>query len=134
MPLFEWKPEYDTNFAAMDRQHQEIVRRVNELHDALTGGAAAGDVDARFVAVIDATKEHFATEERYMADSAYPGYASHRMIHEILLVQIAEVRETQRAGKPLTAETTEFLRRWIEEHMTATDRTLANYLLGHGVR
>ncbi|MGB8773830.1 MAG: hemerythrin domain-containing protein, partial [Terriglobales bacterium] len=69
---FQWNPSYSVKVYALDAQHKKLFDIIRELYTAMSSGHgkdAVGDVLRR---LIDYTVQHFAAEEKLMAEHAYP--------------------------------------------------------------
>ena len=73
MAFIDWADSYSVNVAEMDKQHQQLVSLINELHRAMMAARVESTLEtvADEVAsmgktlqeLIDYTSYHFATEE-----------------------------------------------------------------------
>jgi hemerythrin-like metal-binding protein len=59
--------DFFTGLPEVDRQHEALFALVNRLHDAK--GHRAELLEQAFADLRDYVREHFATEERFMAES-----------------------------------------------------------------
>ena len=72
-------------FGDIDKEHLSIVEHLNTLADALTSGKTEPLEIARLCKVFeDVTLAHFASEERAMAATGYPGLEEHREFHRAI--------------------------------------------------
>jgi hemerythrin len=129
MSLFDWKADYSIGRTEIDFQHKQIFRMAGELHGAMVNGLGNDVVEALLDKVVAYTRHHFASEERLMKESEYPGYEKHREDHEKLAAQIAEFQEKIKDRKLAVAvEVMRFLRDWLDHHIHGADMKLGVYL------
>ncbi|HET9554022.1 MAG TPA: bacteriohemerythrin [Anaeromyxobacteraceae bacterium] len=133
--LFEWSSSLRTGVDEIDEQHQELFRRAERLVRALEAGDRSG-VEPVLRYLSDYVVSHFACEERWMAETEYPGLAAHRDQHQRFTDDFrAMVREYQRKGPtPLVALTVhEWLAEWLRRHIGRSDVELGRWLQARGV-
>lgn len=136
MALFDWKPEYSVEIASIDAQHKKLVDFINELHDAMRAGKGAEALGKVLKGLVDYTKNHFAAEEKLMAEHGYADLAAHKAEHEALLEKVGEVtaKFEQSKGSGLTIDVMNFLRDWLTKHILGTDRKYSAHLKAKGVK
>jgi len=111
--FFEWKDSLLVGHALIDTQHRELVRLVNELHDALLSGT---DATAVFAELAARAHEHFATEHDCFLRWRYPG-TTHEEEHARLERQLEEFR----ARSGVSLELLAFVAGWMRRHFEQTD-------------
>jgi hemerythrin-like metal-binding protein len=84
-----------------------------------------GDILARLQA-------HFALEETFMKDNAYPHYAAHKAEHEALLDAFTGfmVRFEQEPGAGASAAIEEIVDEWIVDHILTSDKKMSLLVKG----
>ncbi len=118
--------------AKIDEQHRQLVRLVNRLNRAVTGGDDPEQIAALFERLFAATREHFDTEHRYMMTYAYPALAVHDHEHQRLLDDLSGMAASATPGNELLI--LQRLKDWLLDHIQGADRKLSNFLLRHGCR
>lgn len=118
--------------AEIDEQHRHLVRLVNRLNRAVTGGHDPAQIAGLFVTLNAATREHFATEHHYMQRHDYPAMTAHELEHKRLLDDLAQIAVGAGPGRELLILQT--LKDWLLEHIQNSDRLLGQYLVRHGCR
>jgi hemerythrin len=131
---FEWTSGLLTGVDAIDEQHQELFRRAERLFNCLQRGDRS-QVEPLFAYLAAYSGSHFECEERWMAESGYPGLAAHRAAHREFSDQLLTlVREYRREGA--TPELAEALHAWLADwlcrHIGDADRTMGAWVAGHG--
>lgn len=73
MALIEWPPALELGVEQMDGQQGQLVRILNELHQAMLAGSQPRDLMHVMEELFLYTKYHSTAEERLMAEPAIPG-------------------------------------------------------------
>ena len=108
--------------APMDAIHREFY----DCMDALRG---PGDRAQSLLALHEHLLRHFAQEEHWMRETAFPACACHAREHEMALAVVAEVRRRHDAGDADIADRlAEELPQWFAVHAAAMDAGLAEHL------
>lgn len=131
MARIEWKPEYETGVAVVDEQHRHLVEIINRFDEALQKGKGSRHANEILNDLTGYTQEHFATEERLMAEAGYPHLKLHQSQHRQLLQKVERFQfEFNAAGRRITAELREFLGYWLVNHILRDDRAFGPSLTG----
>ena len=115
-----WKPYYSVGDPALDAEHQQIVKFVDELYASI----AAGREDAKTKDILDRliqyTFTHFEHEEQAMRECGYPNFDAHKAIHEQMRQRVAELRRN--VGLVKGRDLLYFLKDWFTNHVQAEDK------------
>ncbi|MGA3080077.1 MAG: bacteriohemerythrin [Terracidiphilus sp.] len=134
MALFTWGPKYSVGVDTIDKQHQGLVEALNELHAAMIKGQANAVTGPLLQKLVKYTREHFATEERMMSSTRYPGLAQHRIKHQDLTRQVEEFAGRFERGEiSVNVHLMNFLRDWLSTHILKEDREYGPWLNQHGL-
>lgn len=134
MARIEWKPEFATGVAEVDEQHRHLVEIINRFDEALRKGKGSRHANEILNDLTGYTQEHFATEERLMAEVGYPQLKLHQSQHRQLLQKVERFQfEYNAAGRRITAELHEFLGYWLVNHILRDDRAFGACLAGAAV-
>lgn len=134
MPLFEWNEQFSVGVAYFDAQHKNLVKLVNELHDAMREGKSGERLGGILAGLIDYTVRHFADEERAMARHGYRDVEEHRREHELLTAKVLEYKKRfEEKQVLLSIELAGFLKDWLTNHIMETDRRYGPFLAGKEV-
>ena len=135
--LIVWSPMYSTGIKILDDQHKGLCNIINELFNHSTGD----EVEERnyFKEVIQEMvqyiKEHFATEEKIMLATKYPGYAEQKKSHdEFTLKVINSVRDFEAGKRLVLVKLANFLKEWLLSHIAIMDIQYADYFKGIATR
>lgn len=124
--MIEWTPALSTGVPQLDEHHKTIFKWLAQLENA------AADQRTLFgVYVITRLKhyvnEHFAAEESLMLSAGYPDLAAHLEEHAAFRARIGEL-QLKSIAQDVSADTVEFLRHWLSNHIATTDMAYVPYL------
>lgn len=128
MPLMEWSNELVLDDGVIDDTHKEFVDLLNRMYDA---------PDDQLLTILDEfiahTEAHFAQEQRWMEELAFPPLSCHANEHAGVMEITREVRRRtadgdMRFGKVLAQGIAE----WFANHAATMDLMLAQYIEQHG--
>ena len=132
--LFPWSDTYSVNIGVIDMKHKNLVKIINDLHQAMVEGNGREQLGKILTSLISYTRAHFKTEEVFMESHRYPGWAKHKSEHDQLTKSVLDLQSKfQRNGVGLTVETLDFLKDWLIRHILGTDRQYAPFLNSKGV-
>ncbi len=126
--FYTWtQAELGLNVTEMDREHQELIARMNTLYktaqnkaDTVAMGQALADLAAF-------TVKHFADEEAYMEKIGFPGLPTHKLIHQQLLSQFNGYAEEFKKTNTLSDSFFNFLKVWLTSHIRGIDMKYADH-------
>lgn len=134
MTLIEWTPDLAIGVKLIDQQHGKLMDLVNRVADALAAERAPSELTPLLNELLQYSEFHFQSEERLMYQHFYVSRLPHKEGHLHLTQQIRKLRDDFAAGNPrLTADTLDFLRRWLLDHILHADKALGLYLNTRGV-
>ncbi len=132
MPIAAWNDSYKTGNLAVDHEHEELFKMVNELHDAVVSGHGKEVLMATLQKLAKYTVDHFAHEERLMVASKYPGYAEHKKAHDDLAQKATQIIADYQSGKlQLSMTLSRFLSDWIKSHINHSDMEMIQWVRAH---
>ncbi len=134
MPM-AWHPSLTSGNADIDRQHQEIIRRLADLVESLEAGRR-DEIGKMFEFLGDYVVEHFNAEEDAMERTRYPGRRVHAAAHARFVQQYAELRRLYEVAGPslaIVVRTATWIEDWLKAHIFGADRALARHLREVGV-
>lgn len=92
MSKFEWLPIFEVGVPEIDDAHRHLFALANEINEAIE----RKDCDlsrARVQVFIEASENHFAAEEKFLAKVGYVETESHRHYHAALLTKAKKVKQ-----------------------------------------
>ena len=136
MPLLMWSEKMSVGVRQFDTEHQQLIALLNDLFDGIEAGRGRDVLGRTLDGLIDYTQTHFANEERYLAEHAFPGLAAHQAEHAALTAQVVAEQHKYRAGASavLSLEVMAFFKVWLLKHIQGTDKGYTSFLNGKGVR
>jgi hemerythrin-like metal-binding protein len=137
-PFFEWREQWMLDVGFMDEDHRNLADLLNTLarrygrsdRPARRGTSERTELLEALEELGRQTRDHFRREEEVMRTLAYPGLATHKAEHDLLIAEYrAMVREISRSGSDrLEIETLEALKQWLMGHALDDDKELAVFL------
>jgi len=129
MSLIAWSNEYSVQVPMFDRQHQELFRLVNELHDAMSQGRSKDVMQRVLQGLMKYTQTHFADEERAMRECGYPEYDQHLAEHEKFTREVQRFADDYAQGRTaLSISVIDFLCVWLRNHIASSDKRYSSAL------
>lgn len=129
-----WKSDYDTGVEEIDEQHRILVNTINEAGEKLSEDSSLEALENITRDLLSYALYHFEEEEEMMQANNYKAYSqeeydSHMKQHREFSAQVVAVRESIKAGNPISKEDLiEFLTNWLINHINKTDKKLAAFL------
>lgn len=128
MLIAQWDDSYKTGHATVDKQHEQLFKMVNDLHDAIVAQKSKEVLGPTLKKLATYTVEHFQMEEALMEQLKYPERAAHRAKHEALTKQVKELIEKFESGKAVLSMTlSNFLANWLRHHIKQDDMALIKF-------
>lgn len=117
-----WDDSMLVGVSDLDQQHQGLFKVVQEMVGAL-GFDGQDQIALNVLAKMETyTREHFAFEERLMADVEYPDIAAHRDEHRTFVDNVVAYKQSAKKGHVPVTEVVDFLANWLVEHIKGTDQ------------
>jgi hemerythrin len=134
MAFIEWNDGYSVKNAAMDKQHQGLIELINKLHAAMGQGQGKEALPVIFDSLVRYTQTHFAAEESLLQKYNYPDLPTQKRQHADLIKQISDLQKQFQAGDfSSSMKTSEFLKKWLIEHIQGTDQKYGSFLNQKGI-
>lgn len=125
MAFLDWDDALNLGIESIDEQHRGLVALVNELHAALTSGAAVCPAESLVESLKTYAVEHFGTEEGYMLAAQSPELPVHRAEHEAFKIAVAHYEDRCAKGEATPERMLAFLKTWLTEHIAGMDQRMA---------
>jgi hemerythrin len=128
--MVDWTADLSVGVANLDADHKKLVELLNRVFVAAYAGVEEEVLEGVLAEVAAYTKEHFAREEAHLAQRFYPDLPAHKAEHDRLTAELAKIskRALDEREQGLSAEVSEFLRRWLVDHILDRDRAYAEFL------
>jgi hemerythrin len=132
--LFQWTEEYAVGVEEIDEQHKELVRLLNNLHQAIHERHGSEASRRILNDLAEYTRVHFAVEESLMRISNYPDFANHKKIHTVLIEQVHELQSKLDSGSArISFELLHFLKQWLMHHIIESDKLFGQHFAKVGL-
>lgn len=124
-----WSTEYATGHPMVDAQHQRLFGMIHALHGAIMAQRGREEILHRLEQFERTVIEHFAAEDRMMAQHGYPQARRHRDCHRHLMAKAEAIVDDFRTGKlRVTPSLSQFLADWIRQHIEDEDAELIGWV------
>lgn len=126
-----WNESFRIGLPTIDKQHQELIRQVQELHEAMKQGKARDHIGKMLQFLASYTQQHFADEERAMEQYQCPAAEANKAAHRQLLAKLGELRaewDCQKTGATVSTEIYRTLSTWLVAHIQGIDLQLRECL------
>ncbi|WP_199825294.1 bacteriohemerythrin [Gorillibacterium timonense] len=129
--MIAWRDELNIGVDAVDKQHQELVRMLNDFLEACTQQKGKEKLEETLDFLISYTVKHFNDEEALMKGAGYPHYIEHKAEHDQFVKEVAAIQQ-QLKEKGASVLTTIKLNRalvdWLINHIQKNDQQMGEYL------
>ncbi|MFH0882648.1 MAG: bacteriohemerythrin [bacterium] len=134
MALLQWSDRYSVGIKTFDLQHQQLIKLLNDLHDAMMKGKGSEILGSILDSLVNYTKTHFCAEEEVMSNYAYEDFLNHKNEHTKLKDKVIEFQTKFRNGQAvLSVPLLQFLKDWLTHHILETDKNYGPFLKEQGV-
>ena len=124
-----WNDSYSVKVRAIDEEHKQLFKMINDLHEAMKSGQGSMVVVKVLDRLIQYTRIHFANEEDAMAQAEYPAFITHVAAHRDLTQKVEELSLKVKGGTAgVSVEVMDFLQRWLTDHILHMDQKYAPFL------
>ncbi len=136
-----WKEKYRIGVKEIDRQHEELFKRVTEfvenLRSTLPWPDKVGKVNSTLAFMKEYVVTHFRDEEAYQSSIGYPGFPGHAVIHRDMVQYVGEfANQYEKTGfeEKLVQQFGGKLLAWLINHVTFEDQKIGAYARKDGER
>ncbi|WP_438445937.1 bacteriohemerythrin [Gorillibacterium sp. sgz5001074] len=129
--MIAWRETYNIGVQEVDRQHQELVEKLNEFLDACINQKGKEKIMETLSFLKAYTVEHFKDEEAIMQKIQYPAYAEHKKEHDDFIATVVELENgimTQGPTILTTLKLNRTLTDWLLTHISKNDQKIAEYI------
>jgi hemerythrin len=128
---FQWTDDLSVGVEEIDKQHKELIRRINQLANAVLKKEAKTRIRGILNYMDEYADKHFATEERYMVQYDYAGYGDHKNEHQRFKNVASKLKsdfEKEGASENFALKIQHFLIDWLILHLQNYDGQMGTYL------
>jgi len=135
MAFLYWEDELSVGIKSIDDQHKKLIELINQFYENIKTASNKELISDLISGMKNYTIFHFKTEEKLLSQSYYPHFEAHKIEHERFLEKVNTLEERFRAGKLIISfEITDFLKKWIRNHIMETDSKYREFLKIKGVK
>lgn len=132
--LIEWSPSLSLDIKEIDEQHQQLVKMINDLHQAMMDRKSQQVLGEIIDGLIAYTASHFLTEEKYFVAYEYNGATVHKLAHKEFVNKVTAFKKDFESKKMmLSMEVMGFLKDWLIQHIMGEDRKYAPLFKSKGL-
>ena len=125
-----WTDALAVGIPEIDQQHQELFLRLERLLRGIVGGER--DEVGRLLEFLGTyVVRHFGAEERWMMQSGYPDYKSHKAAHDQFMQDYVRMQvEFEQKGPTVLMgmRVNNWVADWLRKHISTTDMALGRWL------
>ncbi|MFH1915320.1 MAG: bacteriohemerythrin [Pseudomonadota bacterium] len=126
MALMQWDEAMSVGVEELDAQHKTLIELINQTFEAIQR-QDEGQLPRLVEKMAAYGQTHFATEERYMRDSGFPGLEEHRFHHAKFKSTVDDFQRSLESRTDLT-QVFLFLSRWLATHIMDEDMRYAPHV------
>ncbi len=131
MALLEWSDKLSVHVDEIDAQHKKLIDLINRLNEAWKEEFKREDVRSVFMELIDYTKYHFTSEEKYMEQNNYPDLEAHKKQHQKFIDKLNKLQaKCSYNSHEVYTDLLSFLSNWIVVHIMHSDQEYVPYMEG----
>jgi len=131
----KWQAEYSVGVKELDEQHQNMLNIINSLLIDQQDEYDAIKLSETISSLIHHAYIHFATEERYLAQTNYPDIKSHVLDHVGFIMRTLELSLKVKEGtKDSRLDLLKYLEKWYSLHVLGIDRLYIPILKANGIK
>ena len=129
---FEWKKEYSVHVSMLDGQHQQLIKIIDDLYQAILKNQGKEALNKVFTGLGEFADLHFATEEKYFNEFGYPEAETHVALHKKFRKDFLAM-EAKSAGEASPYDVLFFLENWWINHIMDIDKRYSDFFNEHGL-
>jgi hemerythrin-like metal-binding protein len=133
MPLIKWDPSLSVGVEEVDKQHQLLIQRINDLYKAMKAGREHSVLRKLINQLSTYAAMHFAKEEHYFDIFGYPEAQSHKNEHADFEQKVLQFEKDFNNGRQtLSDEIMTFLGNWLANHIKGSDKKYESFFKERG--
>ena len=121
---------YKIGIDSVDQEHCFLIGIYNDLVGKINDKGTAALIDSVIKKLFDYADYHFASEERVMISTDFPGIDPHRRQHESFVRSLNDIVTEQTGDKAADLRrVVAFVGSWIRGHILVTDKQLGEFVI-----
>ncbi len=122
MAFIKWSDEYSVGVIEIDDQHKKLFEMIDDFYDAMRADNKKALEDL-LNSLAEYTMYHFRTEENYFDKFRYADSEKHKKEHQVFVDKVLDVKSSMQSGKfVISVDVTNFIKKWILDHVAVTDK------------
>ena len=135
MSMIEWKQDYSVSVNSIDDDHKKLIGIINQLFNAMTKGEGSKVVSPLVDELQKYTIYHFNREETYFRMTNYSNAPVHVKEHAFFVEKVKEFKVRVSSGNlTFSPDLLNFLRDWLLNHITNSDKAYSEHFKKFGLR
>jgi len=135
MAFMTWKENYTTKIASIDEQHKKLIDLLNYFYENIRNKSNKELIGGIISEMKAYTILHFSHEERLFNSYDYPESENHKKEHIEFIKKVNDLEaKINKQQIIISFEVTDFLKKWIKNHILGSDMKYREYLLESGAR
>lgn len=122
----QWSETFDIGVDILDADHRVLLEQLNRGRKILDSGEEE-ELHGILNKLLHYSKVHFKREELIMDVCGFPQLQNHRQVHQLLTMEVKEKIVTLEKGELGARELTEFIGRWLMNHIQIMDSAITPY-------
>jgi len=127
-----WSSRYELGVQLLDSQHRRLFDLVRAVQAEAEKEGSGPSLMAAVQELAGFARLHFETEEKLMEQHDFSTAEFHRRAHKRLLQDLAAFSARVSQGMAHGTSVSEFLGKWVNEHVSHGDAMLARHLKSRG--
>lgn len=132
MVFLKWNKKLSVHMDDIDAQHKRFISIINSVHEKAKDNSDGEKIEDELNQLIEYVRIHFTTEEKYFEEWQYPLAEQHKTAHAELTEKVLDFRKRFDDGEKIISELAEFLKSWLEVHLTQYDKKYSEYFISRG--
>lgn len=129
-----WLPEYSVGVKEINDQHKKLIAMIARLHEAISVNHTKKILKEVISGLIDYSKYHFTTEEKYFDQFKYEKTEEHKIEHQAFIERINEIQSNLNTNEiTLSFELIDYLEDWLIEHIMGSDQMYSELFMENGL-
>ena len=129
MVLIKWRDSYSVNIEQIDKQHERIVKLINEMFEVVRDKETNISLSYQIDKLIEYTQKHFNYEENLLEKAGYEFIDRHKKAHKGLVQEVMDLKELiEKNTDGMSSDFYSFLRSWLINHILKEDMQYKDYM------
>lgn len=131
-----WRKQLEIGDEKIDIDHRYLICLINTVELTIRTPEHRDLLPATLEQLVEYTHAHFKREESIMLLNNYPRYAQHKQQHQLLIRELADIRQKIEArgdhdfSTDEIADLAKLFRHWLIDHLVKEDMLMKPYLAG----